>query len=292
MTSAFFLSAFGDEISTDLTEQLGVLTSLNIHGLDLRAALGKNVALLEGDDLLLVKNLCAQFGVQVACLGSPVGKSPLEEPIAFEQQRLEHMIGVGNALGTRRVRIFSFYPPDTSTNQHYDQYVEEVTARLGHLARLAEKEGFILLLENEKGIVTDTPERCQAVLQAVNSPALRFAWDSANFIQVGVAQPVERGWAGLEAYIGYVHIKDALLADGRVTPAGEGDGQLAELLTLLRQSGYQGTLSLEPHLKIAGHSAGFSGTEGMRIAAKALRKLMEQTGCQEVSYQEAYGSSR
>jgi sugar phosphate isomerase/epimerase len=169
-----------------------------------------------------------------------------------------------------------------SSNRHYDQYVPESADRLGRLAQLAEQEGFTLVLENEKGIVTDTPERCLAVLQAVSSPALRFAWDPANFVQVGVAAPVGRGWEGLAPYIGYVHIKDARLADGQVTPAGEGDGQVAALLSRLKARGYQGTLSLEPHLKIAGHSGGFSGSDGMRLAAQALRTLMAQVGCTEV----------
>ena len=282
MTATFFLSAFGDEISPDLDEQLTTLTDLKIRGLDLRGALGKNVADLEDAEAAQVKAICANYGVQVACLGSPVGKSALEEPIEFEQRRLERLISIGKIVNTRRVRIFSFYPPDTSTNQHYDQYVPEVVERLGLLARRAEQEGFLLLLENEKGIVTDTPERSLAVLQGVNSPALRFAWDPANFIQVGVAQPVDRGWAGLQPYVNYVHIKDALLEDGKVTPAGEGDGQLAKLLTRLKAMDYQGVLSLEPHLQIAGHSGGFSGSEGMRVAAQALRKLMQQAGCQEI----------
>lgn len=282
MAATFFLSAFGDEISSELTEQLETLTQLGIHGLDLRNALGKNVADMDAGDAQKVKGLCEQHGVRVECLGSPVGKSPLTEPIQFELDRLERLLQVGNILGVRRVRIFSFYPPDTSTNQHYDQYVPETANRLGTLAKLAEQEGFTLVLENEKDIVTDTPERCLAVLQAVNSKALRFAWDPANFVQVGVAQPVERGWDGLSGYIGYIHIKDALLENGRVTPAGEGDGQVAEMLTRLKAMEYQGTLALEPHLQFAGHSRGFSGGEGMRVAVEALRKLMAQTGCQEV----------
>jgi sugar phosphate isomerase/epimerase len=282
MTATFFLSAFGDEISSELTEQFEVLKSLKIRGLDLRSALGKNVASLDRADVSQVKKICGQHGVQVACLGSPVGKSPLTEPIQMEQSRLEHLFFVGESLGVRTVRIFSFYPPDTSTNQHYDQYVPEAAERLGHLASLAHKEGFTLVLENEKGIVTDIPERCLKVLQLVNSPALRFAWDPANFIQVGVSQPVDQGWERLAPFVGYVHIKDARLEDGKVTPAGEGDGQVGELLSRLKAMGYQGTLSLEPHLQVAGHSAGFSGSEGMRVAVEALRKLMKQAGCQEI----------
>jgi sugar phosphate isomerase/epimerase len=280
--SEFQLSAFGDEISNDLDEQLDTLVNLKIFGLDLRGAWGKSIVHLDNDDIARVKKTCARWGVHIACLGSPVGKSPLAEPIQFEQQQLERLMAIGAALGVHQIRIFSFYPPDTSTNLHYDRHVPESAERLGILARQAQQEGFTLLLENEKGIVTDTPERCLAVLQAVDSPALRFTWDPANFVQVGVAMPVERGWAGLKPYVRYVHIKDALLENGKVTPAGEGDGQLVELLNELQQMGYRGTLSLEPHLQIAGHSGGFSGPDGMRLAARALRKLMAETGCQEV----------
>ena len=45
---------------------------------------------------------------------------------------------------------------------------------------------------------------------------------------------------------------------------------------------YKGVLTLEPHLKTAGHSSGFSGPDGMTLAANALRKLMAETGCQEI----------
>ncbi len=282
MTATFRLSAFGDEIAADLDEQLAVLTSLNVRGLDLRAAWGKNVARMDDEDVAHVRQVCAAHGVKVACLGSPLGKSLLSDPLDAEKANLTRLMATGNALGARYIRIFSFYPDDTSSNEHYDSYVPQVVERLGELARMAEKEGFILALENEKAIVTDTPERCLAVVKAIGSPALRFAWDPANFVQVGVEKPIDRGWAGLQPFVGYVHIKDAVSADGHVVPAGEGDGQVRELLVNLKAMEYQGTLALEPHLKIAGHSSGFSGAEGMTIAAAALRKLMAETACQEV----------
>ena len=71
------------------------------------------------------------------------------------------------------------------------------------------------------------------------------------------------------------------MADGSVRAAGEGDGQVGELLTKLRDSGYQGFLALEPHLAIAGHSSGFSGADGMAYAVTALRQLMVDRDCAE-----------
>ena len=77
----------------------------------------------------------------------------------------------------------------------------------------------------------------------------------------------------------YVHIKDAHLADESVCPAGEGDGQVRELLRKLVERNYQGVLSLEPHL--AGGSSSLSGEEAMTIAVNALRALMAEEGIAE-----------
>lgn len=281
INATFALSAFGDEIDHDLALQLSTLRDLRVGGLELRGAWGVNVLKMSDAQVADVRKLCDEYGIHVSCLGSPVGKSPILDPIEKEAANLKRLLEIGRALDTRRIRIFSFYPPDTSTNAGYDAYVEQAAERLDRLTELAAQEDFILLLENEKDIVTDIPERCHAVLRAINSPNLRFAWDPANFVQVGVAGPMTRGWALLQPYVGYIHIKDAMLADGRVRPAGEGDGQVRELLTALKDMGYRGALALEPHLKIAGHSSGFSGVEGMTIAVNALRKLMAETDCQE-----------
>ena len=98
------------------------------------------------------------------------------------------------------------------------------------------------MLENEKGIVGDTVARRHALLTAVGRADLGFAWDTANFIQVGEARLVERGWPLLGHYIEHVHVKDAFLADGKVCVAGAGEGQMRELLAALRGC-YRGFLA-------------------------------------------------
>lgn len=283
MTEAKFrISAFGDEISQDLDEQLTALNDLDIGYLDLRGAWGTNVLHMDDEQVARVAQVCKPHDIEIACIGSPIGKSPLAEPIDYEKNNLQRIIEIGERLGCRRVRIFSFYPPDTSTNAHYDQHLDEAIERLRALTEMAAQAGFTLLLENEKGIVTDTLARCESVIKTIDSPHLRFLWDSANFVQVGEERVVERGWPMLGDQIGYVHIKDAVLSDGHVVPAGEGDGQLRLLLEKLMAQGYDGVLALEPHLKIAGHSGGFSGADGMNMAVTALRALMDAVGATEV----------
>lgn len=281
MSATFTLSAFGDEIAPALADQLTVLRQLRIGYLELRGVWGKNVLTLSDDEARQVKAECEQNGIRVSAIGSPIGKSPLIEPVETALANLQRIIAIAAIVGTRRVRIFSFYPPDISTNAHYDQHLAEAADLLVQLATVAEAAGVQLLLENEKHIVGDTIARCHALLMQVNSPALVFAWDPANFVQVGETDITERAWPSLGRYTGYVHIKDSRLADGAVQPAGQGDGQVGLLLSRLRNAGYQGFLALEPHLVVAGHSSGFSGPEGMKIAADALRTLMQAQGCVE-----------
>lgn len=282
-TATFTLSAFGDEIAADLEEQVTVLGDLEVGYLELRGAWGQNVLHFDDETVAKIRQVCADHGIAVSAIGSPVGKSPILDPVEEEIANLTRLFQIAEAAGTQYVRIFSFYPPDTSSNAHYDDYLPETIARLSRLAEHAQREGYYLTLENEKGIVGDTVARCQAILSGVDNPHLVFAWDPANFVQVGEATVTERGWPVLGQYVGYVHIKDAVLADGTIRPAGEGDGQVGELLAKLKETGYRGFLALEPHLTVAGHSSGFSGPEGMARAVNALRQLMAKHGCQEVA---------
>ena len=281
--SAFTLAAFGDEIDADLDAQLALLAALRIGYLELRSAWGTNVLMLDDSQVAAVKAACQRSSVAVSCIGSPVGKTPITDPLEKTLENLERIFEVAEVVGTERVRIFSFYPPDEGGDARPERYLDEAISRLSDMARVAGNRGMLLLLENERGVVGDTPERCRSILEGVDSPHLRFVWDTANFVVVGVDRPTERGWPLLSPYLSHVQVKDALLSDGAIKPPGEGDGQVGELLARLRDSGYRGVLALEPHLAVAGRSGGFSGPDGMRLATKALRKLMADHGCVEVA---------
>ena len=263
------ISAFGDEIAVDFEEQLQGLRKLNIKSIDERQAWGVRCTQFTADHIQRIQSLCQAYEIKVVCMGSPIGKSPIQDPIQNEKETLMRLAEMAHQLGTKNIRLFSFYPRPNEENA-----VAIATERLGQLTDLAHKLDIILLLENEKHLVGDTPQPCYEILKAINSPRLRFLWDPANFVQCGIAHQVDEWWPTLHPYIAYIHIKDALLADGSVVPAGEGDGQVSQLLAALASSGYEGILSLEPHLAAAGQLDGFSGLDKMETAVTALRQLM------------------
>jgi sugar phosphate isomerase/epimerase len=266
------LSGFADEISPDPAEQLATLAAESIAHLELRGAWSVNVADFTAAQVAAFRAAVDGAGVRVSAIGSPVGKIPVGAPLGPELDRLRRIADVAAELGTAIVRVFSFYIPEGDPPGRYRQ---QVIDRMGALAGIAEDRGLILAHENEKEIYGDTPDRCADVISSVGSPALRATFDAANFVQCGV-RPHSDAYALLRPFLVYLQVKDALAATGEVVPAGEGDGQLRETLTALRDSGFTGFMSLEPHLAQGGRFGGFSGPQGFRRAAQALKSLLNE----------------
>jgi sugar phosphate isomerase/epimerase len=268
------LTGFADEISPELEEQLETLAQESIGYMELRSVWDTNVLDLSDDELDRIKYATAQRGLRISSIGSPIGKVPVTNPFGPHLERFRRALRAADVMEAPYVRVFSFFIPEDQQPVHYR---EEVIDRMGIMAGEAEDSGVTLLHENEKEIYGDVPSRCLDILAGVGSPALRAAWDAANFVQCGV-RPYNEGYASLRPYVEYVHVKDALSGSDRVVPAGEGDGQLPETLSALRASGFDGFFSLEPHLASAGVYSGFSGPEMFRKAAGAFKELLRRQG--------------
>jgi sugar phosphate isomerase/epimerase len=144
------------------------------------------------------------------------------------------------------------------------------------LADRARRAGVVLVAENEVGVYGDRPERLADVVESVDSPALRVAWDAGNFVRVGL-RPFEDAYPLLAAHLAYLQVKDAVYGGGSV-PAGAGDGQLPQTIRALADTGFDGFASLEPHLTSSGRLAGFSGPERFGAAARAFAALASEHG--------------
>jgi sugar phosphate isomerase/epimerase len=197
-------------------------------------------------------------------------------PVEHEVERLRRAVNAAKVLDARYIRIFSFYYADSV---QVESIRDDVMERMRALADVAGEAGIILLHENEKDIFGDVPDRVLDIIETVNSPALKVAWDAANFVQVGV-KPFDEGYAKLRPHLEYLQVKDALFENGHVVPAGEGDGDVLRTVEALKADGYQGFASLEPHLAGAHGLGGFSGPTAFGIAARAFAKVTAEAGVQ------------
>jgi sugar phosphate isomerase/epimerase len=273
-TAAWPLSGFGDEIDPDPAVQAAVLLALGASHIEVRSAWGTNVSELEPPQVAALKEILDEKGLKVSAVASPIGKVDVSLPVEHELERLRQVISVAKGLDTKYIRIFSFFRGE---DRSAEDIRDEVMVRMGALAALAAESGVVLLHENEKGIYGDTPEHVLDIMTAVDSPALRIAWDNANFVQVGV-KPYTEGYAMLRPYLEYFQVKDALAATGEVVPSGEGDGELDATIAALKADGFSGFASLEPHLASAHELGGFSGPVAFGVAARAFAALAAKNG--------------
>ncbi|MFH1084941.1 MAG: sugar phosphate isomerase/epimerase family protein, partial [Chloroflexota bacterium] len=273
---------FADEIAADLNVQLDVLGRLGIGYLELRGVWDKNVLALSDEELQAIKAALDGRAMRVSAIGSPIGKIKIDDPFEPHLQAFRRAIHVAEFLGCRYIRIFSFYVPEGEAQRYRPQVME----RLGALVQAARGHPVTLLHENESHIYGDLPRRCLDLIETIASPQLRVTFDPANFVMCGV-RPFTEAYPLLEEHIEYLHIKDGLMATRQIVPAGQGDGQVREVLAALHARGFgasyapDGFASLEPHLQNAGPFRGFSGPDLFGTAAQALRELLRELGIAE-----------
>lgn len=268
-----YLSAFADEISADLDEQINVLLSAGIRHLDLRGVWDTNVLDLTDEQVSQIRTTLDAHGMRVAAIGSPIGKVPIDSPFDEHMRRFERAITLAHAFGAPYIRLFSFYPPERADGPvDPSGYRDEVLRRLRAMADRAQAAGVILQHENEKDIYGDTVARCLDLMHELGGERFQAVFDPANFVYCGET-PYPDAYIALRPWIGYVHVKDGR-PDGPVVPAGEGAANWPAILRALRESGYDGCFSLEPHLASAGRYRGHSGPELFDVAARSFQNLL------------------
>ncbi len=266
------LSGFADEIAADPAVQIEVLQSEGIRFVELSGAWGKNVLDFSPAERQDFRRRFHDAGLGVSAIGSPIGKVPIDEAWPDHVARFKIALDAAKFFEAPYLRVFSYFAPKVG---RIEDHREEVLRRLNEQVALARSGRVRLLQENESDVYASTTERCLDLLK--NVPDMDMIFDPANFIQAGV-RPAE-AWPRLADRVAYFHIKDAILGTGRVVPAGEGDGALADILrNAIQQRGYEGYLSLEPHLAAAGKFSGFSGPDLFKQAVRALKRILDTIG--------------
>ena len=241
----YILSAFADEASPALDEQIRALKEAGVCCVELRGVDGKSVKDLTLDEAKAVRAKLDAAGIRVSSMGSPFGKIGIEDDFEPHFQEFKHALELCKILGTKLMRVFSFYIP---AGKDPADFRDEVLRRLTAMLDAAVAAGVRLAHENEKGIYGDIGDRCLDLREALGD-RLGVIFDPANFIQCG--QKVDEGYALLKDRITYFHVKDAIMETGAVVPAGKGDGCVAAVLRDAHAS-MDGKvfLTLEPHLTV------------------------------------------
>ena len=268
------LSAFADEISPNLDEQIRVCRENAVTHFELRSVDKINVLDFDPEKREEIRSKLKANGLGVISVASPIGKVAIDRPWSEHLERFKIAVDTAEFFGAPFIRVFSYYPAGGEGKGPIDPHRDEVIDRFRRKVEYLRDRPVTLVHENEKGIFGDVGRRCLDLMQSVNSPKLRCAFDFANFVQVG-ERPLDN-WKLLKPYTAHIHIKDAQMGSGNVVPAGQGDGDIPTIVPDAYASGYRGFVSLEPHLKVAGHSHGETGPDLFKVAADALKAILKK----------------
>jgi sugar phosphate isomerase/epimerase len=239
------LSAFADEYSADFTEQLEGMRGYGIGYVEVRGVDGKNVSVLTKDEVATVKSKLDYYGMGVSAIGSPIGKVTLDGDLDAHLDMAKHVFETANVLGTKYVRMFSFYAPE---GKNIVDLKDKVFEELARLSDAAKSHGVVLCHENEAKIYGDVPSRCREIYDALGDN-IKTVFDMGNYVLEGV-KPYSEGYGLLRDSIAYFHIKDALSA-GAIVPPGCGEANIREILKAHSEYAMEDFfISVEPHLQL------------------------------------------
>ena len=238
------LSAFADEYNPDIDLQIEGLQRCGIDRIEPRFIGKKNISALTAEEARELSRKLSDNGISVSALGSPLGKINLADDFEEHLKMAERLFDNANILGTKNIRMFSFYKREGQT---LEDSREETLDKVGRLLDLADKFSLTLCHENEGAIYGESVAACKDLLDNFGG-RLRAVFDMGNFALLK-HKPYPDGYEALKNYVEYFHIKDSLGA-GAIVPPGCGEARIAEILGAYKKEFDRDfVITLEPHLE-------------------------------------------
>lgn len=205
-------------------------------------------------------------GIQVCSIGSTIGNwaHSIMDPFEITEAEIDRCIQRMHRLGAHIVRYMSYsILEDGKENDLEEQHFEQRITRCREIIRRFEQEG-----------ITPVHENCMnyggmsishAIKMQEEIPGMRWVFDTGNPVfnpdrSKPRPYPRQDAWAfyqALKPYIDHVHIKDGNWNEAQsectFTMPGEGQGEVQRILSDLSANGYEGFISIEPHVATVFH---------------------------------------
>jgi len=263
-----YMTGFADEAGGDLDTQIRVTKELGWENIEARNIGGKNIHDMPDEDFDVTCDKLSDAGVKINCFGSAIANwgKKITDPFDITLATIERTIPRMKRLNTKLIRIMSY-----GVMKHRaadDQMEEERFRRLREMLRIFTHAG-----------ITPVHENCMnyggmgwnyTLKMIENVPGLKLLFDTGNPV---FTDDRSRDWPypkqsalafyrKVKEHVAYVHIKDcrfvaenpdSIFPHADFTYPGEGDGEVREIMGELIADGYDGGISIEPHLATVFH---------------------------------------
>lgn len=257
-----FISGIADEAGQSIQEQIKAHQELGWRHIEIRNVEGTNLTDVSEKTFDDIFDAVTDGGLTVSCFASRIANwsKDIADPEAFssDKEELARAIPRMKRFGTPFIRIMSYA---NKSNVQENEWRDVAVQRIRELSKVAEEGGIILCHENCDGWGGLGPKQSLELLGAIDSPALRAVFDTGNTIHH--RQDTMDYYKQVRQHIVYVHIKDGRIEDGKASfvYVGEGQARVADIIKDLKETGYEGGLSIEPHIAAIVHEGKTSAPE-------------------------------
>ena len=191
-----------------------------------------------------------------------IGANFLQDDVAAEVARLKGEVDIAAVLGVPVMRhdIFSRYPDSYTGVKTYKAVLPIIAPAIREVSEYAASKGIITMSENH-GFIMQDADRLLELYTAVGCTNYRYLCDIGNFICADEDSTIAVG--KLKDLIAHVHVKDFFIRSGmepapgkgwfqtrsgnyvRGTIFGQGNIPALQCLRIIKNSGYDGYISLE-----------------------------------------------
>jgi sugar phosphate isomerase/epimerase len=264
------ISLVTDEVSADLETAIELGLEWGVDAFELRGIGSQRVPHFSDYQKLRVLELRETCGIHIAAISPGLFKIPYppkkRQQFSLQvidssyydqwqtarrlldyhiQDLLPASIEYARQVGAQQIIAFSF----DRGNQPPGLPPDEILETFQTAARQVAQAGLQLAIEVENGFWADTGERTAAIMRRVGEASFGVNWDPGNAFEAGDV-PFPNGYQAIRQYVQHVHFKNAVRRpDGSVDYALQGDIDWAGQMRALHEDGYQGFISVEPHLR-------------------------------------------
>jgi len=271
-----YLTGFADEASQDILKQIKATKELGWENIESRNINGKNIHDISDEEFDFVYKSLSENEVKINCFGSAIANwgKKINEPFDSSLEETKRAIPRMLKLGTKLIRVMSFAVLPNTGFDSESQMLKERIKRLKVLKSMFEDNGITMVHENCMNYGGMGANYTLELIE--NIEGLKLVFDTGNPIftrdynsnDENKKQNAWEFYTAVKPYIEYVHIKDGVFDYKENKPIftfpGEGNGYVKEILTDLIKSGYNGGISIEPHIDVVFHEENQTAIEEVK----------------------------
>lgn len=250
-TTSIKWSGIADEAGQDLATQIRAHQELGWKYIEIRNVDKEQLTDLSDEKFEQIVAQLAEANIDVSAFASGIANwaTKITDDFHLSIDTLERAIKRMHRLNTKFIRVMSY--PNGGLSD--DAWRDEAVRRMKELGARAEAANIVLMVENCDGWASTSARNYAQFFELVDSPAVKAVYDTGNAASHGHTNTRE-WYEAARPHISYIHIKAHTTGEGAAhTWPDVGESYIVETLRDQLDNGYNGFISIEPHLQSIAH---------------------------------------